>query len=584
VDVQEAAPELLRGFSDFTEHGDAAYLLMAVEHVLYERGQRAQDLALMAHYEGLLPAHDRKWLREERAGFVPNLVREEIDQLDIEDVVLHRVYMDDEGEEDEEEEEGYEDEPVRRPVKPGRNDPCWCGSGKKYKKCHLVSDEEEERSAARTEPGQRRDARDAEPEPPPGDPLYKKVFDDVIGASQDWIGRKDFLRATRLYFDQHPGDLDSESMGAAGFFEWYVYDFRPASTGRTVVEEYLKRRGPRLPARERAMLESWRAARYGLFEVQRVEEGSGVELEDLLAGDRFFVNDVSASRELVRWDCVMNRVEQFEGRWLFGGNGILVPRPLLPELRRFIEEEGRKDKQAPADFVRVNSHAWHRLIREMHEDRVGGIQMVNAEGDSIEFCVATYRVRDEDSTAAAIAAINGLEETTSSDDAEGLRHFGWLETGKEGPRRAYGHIEMSNGRLRLECNSRGRMERGRRLLEAGAGAFLEHLGDSIETAQAAMRRVKREGPPEEKPAAIPPEVVREAVLKHKTEHYATWADTPLPALKGKTPREALATKSGRRDVENLIRTMENGEERERKQGEAAFDFSAIREELGLPHS
>jgi uncharacterized protein YecA (UPF0149 family) len=20
--------------------------------------------------------------------------------------------------------------------KPGRNDPCWCGSGKKYKKCH----------------------------------------------------------------------------------------------------------------------------------------------------------------------------------------------------------------------------------------------------------------------------------------------------------------------------------------------------------------------------------------------------------------------------------------------------------------
>jgi len=23
----------------------------------------------------------------------------------------------------------------------GRNDPCWCGSGKKYKKCHMGSDE-----------------------------------------------------------------------------------------------------------------------------------------------------------------------------------------------------------------------------------------------------------------------------------------------------------------------------------------------------------------------------------------------------------------------------------------------------------
>ena len=26
-------------------------------------------------------------------------------------------------------------------LKIGRNDPCWCGSGKKYKKCHEAFDE-----------------------------------------------------------------------------------------------------------------------------------------------------------------------------------------------------------------------------------------------------------------------------------------------------------------------------------------------------------------------------------------------------------------------------------------------------------
>jgi len=26
-------------------------------------------------------------------------------------------------------------------VTPGRNDPCWCGSGRKYKKCHLPEEE-----------------------------------------------------------------------------------------------------------------------------------------------------------------------------------------------------------------------------------------------------------------------------------------------------------------------------------------------------------------------------------------------------------------------------------------------------------
>ncbi len=32
-------------------------------------------------------------------------------------------------------------EPARRAVRPGRNEPCWCGGGKKYKKCHLLTDE-----------------------------------------------------------------------------------------------------------------------------------------------------------------------------------------------------------------------------------------------------------------------------------------------------------------------------------------------------------------------------------------------------------------------------------------------------------
>ena len=32
------------------------------------------------------------------------------------------------------------DVPVNKKNKPGRNDPCWCGSGKKYKKCHLDAD------------------------------------------------------------------------------------------------------------------------------------------------------------------------------------------------------------------------------------------------------------------------------------------------------------------------------------------------------------------------------------------------------------------------------------------------------------
>ncbi len=53
----------------------------------------------------------------------------------------------------------------------GRNDPCHCGSGKKYKKCCLAKDEEEERknasnplAAFKSPP---KADRDQKPKPPP---------------------------------------------------------------------------------------------------------------------------------------------------------------------------------------------------------------------------------------------------------------------------------------------------------------------------------------------------------------------------------------------------------------------------------
>lgn len=33
-------------------------------------------------------------------------------------------------------------------VLPGRNEPCWCGSGRKYKKCHEPEDHQEKVSKA----------------------------------------------------------------------------------------------------------------------------------------------------------------------------------------------------------------------------------------------------------------------------------------------------------------------------------------------------------------------------------------------------------------------------------------------------
>jgi len=46
-------------------------------------------------------------------------------------------------------------EPVRVQKTPGRNDPCWCGSGKKYKHCHMKSDLDGGNGSSAAQPAQR---------------------------------------------------------------------------------------------------------------------------------------------------------------------------------------------------------------------------------------------------------------------------------------------------------------------------------------------------------------------------------------------------------------------------------------------
>ena len=68
-------------------------------------------------------------------------------------------------------------------------------------------------------------------------------------------------------------------------------------------------------------------------------------------------------------------------------------------------------------------------------------------------------------------------------------------------------------------------------------------------------------------------------LDFKEQHYSDWVDHPLPALAGRTPREATRSKSGRDEVNQLLKEMEHLEER--APTGSRFAFSKLRHELGL---
>ena len=223
--IVPAACELLEGFDKFAASEPAPFLLFATVECLRVVGRDSEAGELLARYEPMLPERGRKSLREmiESPEWHLSQGVRELEHLDIEDICVRGAMLDVAGEDAEEEEPA----PEPPPVKPGRNDPCWCGSGKKYKKCHLAEDETGE--ARHREP---------EAEPPAGDPMWTKLFNDVLLSARDRHSRAEFREANLLYFDQHPSDVDSQSPAMPGFFEWYVHDFRPRGDGRTLVEDY----------------------------------------------------------------------------------------------------------------------------------------------------------------------------------------------------------------------------------------------------------------------------------------------------------------------------------------------------------
>lgn len=69
------------------------------------------------------------------------------------------------------------------------------------------------------------------------------------------------------------------------------------------------------------------------------------------------------------------------------------------------------------------------------------------------------------------------------------------------------------------------------------------------------------------------------IREMKERHYAGWADQPLPALRGRTAREAVRTARGRERVDALLKSIEHGEAM--LPAAERFDVSPLRRSLGL---
>lgn len=182
----------------------------------------------------------------------------------------------------------------------GRNQPCWCGSGRKYKQCHLGR--ELATLAERSEW------------------LYEKAALFVLESQwQDTVGAVAQERAR--FADSPESLLDAVAdplVIDAVLFEGGAF------------ADFVATRGFLLPEDERLLAEEWLTVDRSVHEVQAVRAGAGLTLRDVRTGDVHEVTAQTTSRQVAAGELICARVVPAgaEGtRQIFGGvQPVALPR------------------------------------------------------------------------------------------------------------------------------------------------------------------------------------------------------------------------------------------------------------------
>jgi SEC-C motif/Antitoxin Xre/MbcA/ParS C-terminal toxin-binding domain len=444
----------------------------------------------------------------------------------------------------------------------GRNDPCPCGSGKKYKKCCL--------SNAFVEVGRQETIR-------------RRLVDNLLGFYNKHC--RDTLEEAQVMFwddfvpQQH---LEAHTLDIAyqNFFEWITFDFEiDPDENKTLIDLYMEQ-NRRLTQDEHNVLMIMKNSCISLYEVQEVFPEKGLLLKDLLMGGEYDVKEKAATRGLKRWDILAARLLMIDGQYIMSGSvfpyhlnskGRILDN-IMDEYREYQEDfpGGTMDMFLKESGDIFNFH-WYDPIQNPVFPKLH-----TTTGEPVVLSKAIFDINNMDAVVNTLPLIRGFEEHQDG--------FTWYDgRKKDGSATVLGRVTIQHNRLILECNSKKRLERGKKLILKAMADAVVHKIDTFQDPMEALKTYKERVPKEEESPEneIPMEIQQQLYARFMQDHYEKWFQDRIPALDNKTPLEAIRTEQGKEKVIELLKLYENGEEQNKKESRPYYDLSWMWNRLGL---
>ena len=455
-------------------------------------------------------------------------------------------------------------------MKIGRNQPCPCGSGKKYKKCCLSKSVTPNKTLQ-----YQRLANEY-------DKLLPRLIEygvSVFGEGSIEVAMHEFVG----WPEEEEDTLDEAAIERAEtlFWPWYVFNWEyegpdadePRLNGpedTTIAELYIEDKNITPDSITGRLLLSGNRVPYSFLEILSLTPDGSVALKDVLTGAKTIAQEQIGVTDRNNGDILFGRVTAVDGIGIFNGvSAIVLPARMKPELIRMRRSLAGGRKWLTHEDI----YDWDIDIRRVFLDIDRALhtmpRLVNTDGEPLQPHKLIYDIDGAETAVRKLADLSAIDTLDEIIDAAEKDNHGTIKRAQldwsrentaagDGSGTILGHIEIGRKRLTVSVNSANRAQAIREEIDRRMGATARFLLDEISDMEALLRQAAQSDDypsRAEKELVAAPEV-REHMTQMLGAHWEKWVDEKIPVLGNRTPRQAVKTADGRESVEALLADAE----------------------------
>ena len=458
-------------------------------------------------------------------------------------------------------------------IKIGRNDPCPCGSGKKYKKCCANT-----ASPVLVE-------------------KYSKGHDGAIERAVGWLMTKHRKAASVAIEDMILDGLSKEEQEALeaqdeqvwrtihlNATEWLLAEGYMQVKGeqKRVSEHILGQGGPLFTVDQRRWMEQLATRHLRLYKITDVIPGEQMTVCDALDNEALpiIVHEKTGSQASAVGMRMGFRLMELDGHYVLSGvayqfSDLVIP-DVIDQMREAMVQFNERQEVLSGLLSSIIRYKW---LEQYFAPTPMPTMMDAYSGEPMLLITDHYRVKDWKALTQSLA---------NQSDVQGDRKSGWERfiDCEDGQMRAAATINIEKGanKITLFYRTQSYADNGRPWFESVANDAVQFVTREISDPKGMMANMSPNQEPEPKDIApdLPPEVLADLMEKTITRMYANWADEPIQVLNEKTPRQAIKTPAGLERVKGLLRSNESSEKQQAaQQGRREVSYEFLWRELDI---